>query len=82
MLIDVDENVIPYHHLENGVYSIPIKLGDLNFDGKVDILDIGIFGKAYGSYPGHPRWNSLADVVRDKVINILDVVMIAKNFGK
>jgi hypothetical protein len=48
----------------------------------VDILDIGIFGKAYGSYPGHPRWNSLADVVRDKVINILDVVTIARNFGK
>jgi hypothetical protein len=82
MLIDVDENVIRYHHLENGIYFIPVKPGDLNFDDKVDIKDMGIFGKAYGSYPGHPRWNSLADVVRDKVINILDAVAIAKNFGK
>jgi hypothetical protein len=82
MLLDVDENVIPYHHLEHGTYFIPVKPGDLNFDGKVNIIDIGIFAKAYGSYPGHPRWNSLADVVRDKVINILDIVTIARNFGK
>jgi len=82
MLIDVDENIIPYHHLENGRYEIPVKLGDLNFDGKIDIFDIGIFAKAYGSYPGHPRWNPLADVVRNRVINILDLVRIAKNFGK
>ena len=82
MLIDVDEKVIPYHHLEHGRYEIPMKTGDLNFDGKVDIIDIGIFGKAYGSYPRHPRWNPLADVVRDKVINILDGVRVAKNFGK
>jgi len=81
ILIDVDGNVIPYHHLEHGRYEIPTKLGDLNFDGKVDILDIGTFGKAYGSYPGHPRWNPMADVVRDKVINILDGATVAKNFG-
>ena len=81
-LLDVDGNAIPYHHLEDGKYQIPIKLGDLNMDGNVDIFDLGIFAKAYGSYPGHIRWNPLADVVRDKVINILDVVTIAKNFGK
>ena len=82
MLLDLEENEIPVHHLEHGTYFIPVKPGDLNFDGKVDILDIGTFAKAYGSYPGHPRWNPLADMNRDKVINILDVVTIAKNFGK
>ena len=81
LLLDIDENVIPYHHLEHGGYQMPIKPGDLNMDGKVDILDIGIFAKAYGSYPGHPRWDPFADLVRDKSINILDVVTIAKNFG-
>ena len=81
ILLDVDENEIPVHHLEHGTYFIPVKPGDLNFDDKIDILDIGIFGKAYGSTPGHIRWNPLADVVRDKVINILDVITIAKNFG-
>jgi len=81
-LLDVDGNVIPYHHLVNGRYIIPMKIGDLNFDDKVDILDLAEAGKAYGSYPGHRRWNSLADVVRDEVINILDIVTVARNFGK
>jgi len=82
VLLDVNDNEIRVHHLENGKYFTPVKAGDLNFDDKIDIFDIATFGLAYGSYPGHARWNALADVVRDKVINILDVVQIAKNFGK
>jgi PKD repeat protein len=53
---------------------------DLNEDGKVDILDLAVLCKAYGSYPGHPRWNSKADIIPDLIINILDVVKIAKAF--
>jgi parallel beta-helix repeat protein len=56
--------------------------GDVNSDGVVDIRDIAIFGKAFGSYPGHPRWNQTADLDGNGIINILDGVMIAKNFGK
>jgi len=53
---------------------------DLNEDGKVDILDLAVVCKAYGSYPGHPRWNSKVDIIPDLIINILDVVKIAKAF--
>jgi len=53
---------------------------DLNEDGKVDILDLAVVCKAYGSYPGHPRWNPKADIILDLIINILDVVKIAKVF--
>jgi len=53
---------------------------DLNEDGKVDILDLAVVCKAYGSYPGHPRWNPKADIIPDLIINILDVVKIAKAF--
>ena len=35
---------------------------DINNDGVVDMLDISIAAYAFGSYPGHPRWNPLADV--------------------
>jgi len=57
-------------------------LGDLNNDGKVNIKDIAIWGLAFGSYPGHPRWNPNADLDNNQVINIIDGVKIAKDFGK
>ena len=53
---------------------------DLNEDGKVDILDLAMLCKAYGSYPGHPRWNPKADIIPDGMINVLDVVKIARTF--
>jgi parallel beta-helix repeat protein len=56
--------------------------GDLNHDGKVDIKDVATAAAAFGSYPGHPRWNSAADVNQDGKIDIKDISLIAKNFGK
>jgi len=60
----------------------PVGFGDLNDDGVVNILDIFFFGKAFGSYPGHPRWNPNVDLDGNGIINILDGVIVAKNFGK
>ena len=55
---------------------------DLNHDEKVDILDAIKAADAFGSYPGHPRWNYHVDQNKDSAINILDLIIIAKNFGK
>jgi len=55
---------------------------DLNSDGIVDILDVAIVAKAYGSYPGHLRWNPIADLYHDGIINIVDVGWVCKKFGK
>jgi len=63
-------------------WLLPTIEGDLNDDGVVNILDLGIVAFAYGSYLGHPRWNPAADFDGNGIINILDVVKIAKNFGK
>jgi hypothetical protein len=57
-------------------------VGDINGDGKVDGKDIILVAKAFGSYPGHPRWNSAADLNGDGIVDALDVVIVAKNFGK
>jgi len=66
--------------VENGVYMAPTELGDLNLDGKINIQDLYVFGKSFGSFPGHPRWDARADVNGDGKVGILDVVVIAKAF--
>lgn len=55
---------------------------DIDGDGVVDILDIAIVAKAYGSYPGHPRWNPAADLDGSGTVDILDVARVAKDYGK
>jgi len=59
-----------------------VLVGDVNKDAVVNIKDLALFGKAFGSYPGHPRWNPAADIDGNGIINIVDGTIIAKNFGK
>jgi PKD repeat protein len=72
--------------LVNGFVKIRI-VGDINGDGKVDMKDIAIVAAAFGTYPGHPRWNPEADVtgstylVPDSKVDMRDVSLVAKNFG-
>jgi len=80
--IDQQANVVPPRRLEDAVLLVPTRLEDLNEDGKVDIQDITIFAVAFGSYPGHSRWNPKADVDKNGKVNILDGVLIAKSYGK
>jgi len=82
IVIDSDQNsMLP--EVRDGYITVTEPLpGDLNGDGIVNILDLAIFGKAFGSYPGHPRWNPIADINKDNTTNIIDLVLIAKNFGK
>jgi hypothetical protein len=56
--------------------------GDINGDGIVDYLDINIVCRAFGSYPGHPKWNPSADLNSDQFIDYLDINICARNFGK
>jgi len=56
-------------------------LGDVNNDNKIDIKDIATAALAFGTYPGHPGWNSQADIDQDGKIYIKDLALIAKNFG-
>jgi hypothetical protein len=75
------------HREEDGYYEIlPNNIGDINWDYKVDILDVATASLAFGSSPGHPRWNSIADITGpegepDGKVDILDLALIAINFG-
>jgi len=64
---------------------------DLNKDGKVNIQDLFIVAKAFGSHgpdipnPGDlasEKWNPVADVTKDGWVNIRDLYEVAKDYGK
>ena len=55
---------------------------DLDGDGKVDIKDIAIATRAFGSHTGHPRWIPVCDLNNDEKVDIRDLALIAGSFGK
>jgi hypothetical protein len=85
--ISAEASPVPYefdltdNYLANGYVKIKI-WGDVNGDGKVDILDIATIAMAFGSYPGHERWNPDADLNRDQKVDILDLAIAASNYGE
>ena len=57
-------------------------LGDMNVDGKIDGQDLILVAYSFGTFPGHPRYNSMVDVNNDNIVDGLDLIIICKNFGK
>lgn len=55
---------------------------DVNMDTMVNMRDIAIAAQAFGSYPGHPRWNPDADVDNDYDVDLIDISLIAAHFGE
>jgi hypothetical protein len=55
------------------------KQGDINTDGKVDIIDIGIIIDNYGK---SPIPNPKADINKDGAVNIIDIGITIDNYGK
>jgi parallel beta-helix repeat protein len=58
-------------------------LGDLNIDGKINLQDLAILAKAYGSTEADLQWNPLADIAQPYgKVSLADLVTIAYNYGK
>ena len=55
---------------------------DLNVDQKVDIEDITIVAIAFGSRAGDQKYNELADLDQNGEVNIIDISIVAKDYGK
>jgi hypothetical protein len=58
-----------------------VLLGDVNFDGKVDMSDIGLILRAYGTKKGDPKWNPIYDLNSDEKVDMSDIGIILRNFG-
>jgi peptide/nickel transport system substrate-binding protein len=57
---------------------------DLNDDNLVDMKDIGISVKAFGSTPGTPKWNFKCDVAQslgDRKVDMKDIGYVVSKFG-
>ncbi|HVP17224.1 MAG TPA: cohesin domain-containing protein [candidate division Zixibacteria bacterium] len=65
--------------IAHGAASIP---GDLNGDGKVDLKDLVIFARAYGSKPGDSNWNPVADILGHGKVDLADLVTLAQHYGQ
>jgi len=55
---------------------------DLNRDGIVNIVDVSIVARAYGTKLGDENWNETADMDKNDEINIMDVSIVALDYGK
>ena len=74
---DVEDNT----HTDGAILvTIP---GDVNGDFKVDIKDLVLVIKHFGSFPPiHPLWNPNADINCDGKVDIKDLVLAIKHFGE
>jgi hypothetical protein len=64
------------------MYQTDIILGDVNFDGKVNLVDLCIIIKALGSSPSSPKWNPNCDLNGDHKVDLRDLCIATHNFGK
>lgn len=57
-------------------------VGDVNGDGKVNMQDISLVLDAFGSYPGHARWDPACDLNADLKVTMEDISIVLSNFGQ
>ena len=56
---------------------------DVDYSGRVDIIDISLVAKAFGSSfgpPMHARWIFRCDIDNNRKVNIIDIAAVAKYF--
>ena len=74
---DIEDNT-----LTDGWIVVTV-IGDINGDFKVDIKDLVLVIKSFGSYPGSVKpWNPNADINSDNKVDIKDLVLVIKHFGQ
>lgn len=79
-----DHNVYAsyYQTLATTTFDVVWLFTDIDRNAKVDILDIALVAKAYGSEPDDPNWEPKADLDGNGLIDILDIAKVARDYGK
>ncbi len=58
----------------------PIMPGDMNDDLRIDMKDIGPTAILFGCTPSSEKWNPLADIIADNIIDMKDIAFRATRF--
>ena len=64
------------------VTKVTYSIYDVNRDGQVDQLDITRAQRCYGMNEGDQGWNPLADVNKDRQVDINDLILILNHYSK
>jgi len=64
------------------VLNVTLKMYDVDNNGKIDLTDVFATALAYGSFPGHPRWNPACDFNHDDKVDLDDYFGVVLNYGK
>jgi hypothetical protein len=71
----------PKHCVADYVRGAIDPVGDVNWDGHIDIRDLAAIAVYFGCTPRSAMWSGDCDVNNDGIIDILDLSAAAKNFG-
>lgn len=57
-------------------------IGDIDNNGYVEMTDYYYLNEAYGSYPGHPKWDPRCDLNCDGWVEMLDYWVLSQHYGE
>jgi hypothetical protein len=67
------------YSLANLMHILPF--GDVDQDGSVTIIDVGVFIGAYNAVVGGPWYNPYCDIINTGIINIIDIGIVLRNYN-
>jgi hypothetical protein len=68
---------------DNSLTSSTVKVvipGDVNADGKVELMDFFHASNAYLSRPGKSNWNPNADINDDGIVEMMDFFIMSQHY--
>lgn len=71
-----------YTHSTHTIKILQTIIGDITGDRKVDMRDVALASKSFGSTPTSPNYRPVADINQDDKVDMKDISIISKNFGK
>jgi hypothetical protein len=68
--------------VQGGFWTFPAPVpGDVNGDGSVDVVDLLLLVRAFGTFPGDAGYIGACDFNMDGAVDVADLLNLVYNFG-